>query len=894
MRLYPDLVKQLPIAPYLDDICAALKSSASRSLILTAETGAGKSTALPLALLNHFTGKIIMLEPRRIASLSVASRVSTLLGEDVGKTAGYVMRLESCVSKATRFTVMTEAVLTRMLQDDLLLDGVSVVVLDEFHERSVQADLALAFLKETMTLRDDLYVVVMSATIDTASLSSYLALGGEPSPVFSVPGRQFPVDVEYAGAVLPSDAVMRELRKRDRGSILVFLPGIADIRKTAAELERESADADILLLHSSIDFDEQKKVLSPPDDLSCRRVILSSSIAETSLSVPCVSVVIDSGLARINRMNVAAGMEMLVTETESVFSAEQRKGRAGRMQRGRCVRLWHENDVHVAETAPEILRTDLTELVLECAERGVYRRDALSWLTSPSEAGWRSAQKLLITLGCLSAGDEAHIEKFVRITSLGKAALTLGLHPRLACVALSALSDGDAGKSAEKKNGKPGKLGSLSSYTEAALHCVLAYSPYADAPPVLQKRFCADVIKRLAKCASRFSDLCESSGAKGSTDAGAERGFPASGCKAVSARSVTVRDFSASCGISSAVLLLAGFPDRIARLEGDGTYRFPSGRVASLPKKERDAFRVFPKWIVAPVVDAGEREGRIYRWEALPTEEAESWLSAKSEIYTETEFADETHSLRKIEYTRFGRIVLSERRVAAQDEDFAPAVCRAVEKNGIAWLPLGEKTKAFLSRARFYEMHASAAPVAADLVAAHRRAGGGAAADARAEAGGGTEVNVDGAHTIAKSSEENLIKTVREWLPPFLTGTALGESTVYDALYYYLDGTKVDKNAPQTISLSNGKSCALVYDAAADGTVRPTIEIIVQKIFGCFETPRVMGVPVLFKLLSPARRPLQITDDLAGFWSGAWPQICKEMKGRYPKHNWDYRAVEGE
>ena len=431
MYVYPDLINQLPIAPHLDDICVSLKSSRSHSLILTAETGAGKSTALPLALLNHFSGKIIMLEPRRIAALSVASRVSTLLGEEIGKTAGYVMRLESRVSEATRFTVMTEAVLTRMLQDDLLLDGVSVVVLDEFHERSVQADLALAFLKETMSLRGDLYVVVMSATIDTASLSSYLAAGGEAVPVFTVPGRQFPVDVEYAGALLPSDAVMRELRKRDGGSILVFLPGIADIRKTAAELEREAADADILILHSSIDFDEQKKVLSPPDDFSRRRVILSSSIAETSLSVPGVSVVIDSGLARINRMNVAAGMEMLATETESVFSAEQRKGRAGRMQRGRCVRLWRENDVRAAETAPEIARTDLTELVLECAERGVYRRDALSWLTPPSAAAWKSAQKLLIALGCLTAENKTDVENIVRITSLGKAALTLGLHPRL-------------------------------------------------------------------------------------------------------------------------------------------------------------------------------------------------------------------------------------------------------------------------------------------------------------------------------------------------------------------------------------------------------------------------------------------------------------------------------
>ncbi|MGI5107132.1 ATP-dependent helicase HrpB [Treponema socranskii] len=873
MRDYPDLVKQLPIAPYLDDICVSLKSSPSHSLILTAETGAGKSTALPLALLNHFSGKIIMLEPRRIAALSVASRVSTLLGEEVGKTAGYVMRLESRVSEAARFTVMTEAVLTRMLQDDLLLDGVSVVVLDEFHERSVQADLALAFLKETMQLRDDLYVVVMSATIDTASLSSYLAAGDEAAPVFSVSGRQFPVDVEYAGVVLPSDAVMRELRRRDRGSILVFLPCIADIRKTAAELERESADADILILHSSIDFDEQKKVLSPPDDFSRRRVILSSSIAETSLSVPGVSVVIDSGLARINRMNASAGMEMLVTEIESVFSAEQRKGRAGRMQRGRCVRLWRENEVRAAETAPEIARTDLTELVLECAERGVYRRDALSWLTPPSAGAWKSAQKLLITLGCLREENRADAENSVRITSRGKAALTLGLHPRLACVALSALRVENAGESTEKENGLSKKeRGGLSSCAESALQCVLAYSPYADSPSALQKRFSSDLIKRLAKCASRFPDLCGNSGATvDCVRAAAECSRSLSGRKVPLANAGREYGFRISDGkAASAVLLLAGFPDRIARLEGDGTYRFPSGRVASLPKKERDAFRVFPEWIVAPVVDAGEKEGRIYRWEALSAEEAEAWLSGRSETYTETEFTEGTHSLRKTEYTCFRKIVLSERRVAAQDEDFACAVCRAVEKNGIVRLPLGERAKAFLERARFYEAHTRA----------FRTAEGGDAASA-----GGT-------HTIEKSSEDNLIKTVREWLPPFLTGTVLRENAVYDALYYYLDGAKVDKNVPQTIALPNGKSCTLLYVAAADGTVRPTIEIIVQRIFGCFETPCVMGVPVLFKLLSPARRPLQITDDLAGFWSGAWPEICKEMKGRYPKHNWDYRVLE--
>ena len=881
MSLYPDLVNRLPIAPYLDDICTALKSSDSHALVLTAETGAGKSTALPLALLNHFDGKIIMLEPRRIAALSVAFRVSALLGEDVGKTAGYVMRFESRVSKETRFTVMTEAVLTRMLQDDLLLDGVSVVVLDEFHERSVQADTALAFLKETMSLRSDLYVVVMSATIDTAALASYLGAGGRASPVFTVPGRQFPVDVEYAGAVLPSEAVMRELRKGDRGSILVFLPGIADIRKTAAELEREAADADILLLHSSIDFAEQKKVLESPRNLSKRRVILSSSIAETSLSVPGVNVVIDSGLAKINRMNAASGMGMLVTETESAFSAEQRKGRAGRMGRGRCVRLWRENDVRVAETTSEILRTDLTELVLECAERGVYKRDALSWLTPPTDAAWKSAQKLLITLGCLSVEDNSHGENSVRITHFGKAALTLGLHPRLACVALSALRCCSLSEKngALKKNCVDPPSGDPPSGVEAAVRCVLAYSPYADSPSGMQRRFCADVIQRLRKYASLFPNLCGNSNAAGSIDGFAEtcavRGFRSSCGKASSA--LECSPSASDCSVPPAVLLLAGFPDRIAHSEGDGTYRFSSGRVASLPKKEREASRVFPEWIVAPVVDAGEKKGRIYRWEALSPEDAEPWLSARSETHTETEFAGGTYSLRKTEYTCFGKIVLSQRRISAQSEDFASAVCRAVEKNGIAWLPLGKKTKAFLTRARFYE---------ARLYKIYEVSGSPAESDDTVRAGV--------AHAALKSSEENLIKNAGEWLPPFLTGTALGESAVYDALYYYLDGAIVDKNAPASIVLPNGKSCALVYEAAADGAVRPTAEIIVQRMFGCFETPRVMGVPVLFKLLSPARRPLQITDDLAGFWKGAWLEICKEMKGRYPKHNWDYRVAERE
>lgn len=807
-KSYPQAVQTLPITPYLDAVCAALKSSPSRFLVLTAETAAGKSTAVPLALLRHFDKKILMLEPRRLAALAVASRVSELLGEDSGGQAGYIMRMETRVSSRTRFVVMTEAVLTRMMQDDPSLAGVSVVVIDEFHERSVHADLALAFLKECMALRDDLFVVVMSATIDTERLAAYLGTGGKSAPVFTVPGRQFPVAVEYAGPVSASDAVMNELRTDDGGGILVFLPGIGDIRRTAAELAAHGADADVRILHSSVSFDDQKKVLTPPPAGVRRRVILSSSIAETSLTVPDVTVVIDSGLSRVNRMNIAAGMETLSTETESAFSAAQRRGRAGRVRPGRCVCLWNGNDARTAKTPPEILRTDLTPLVLECAQWGVYDPGKLSWLDKPSDASWNSARTLLLQLGCLAQNADGSV---LRITPLGQAALTLGLHPRLACVALAGRND----------------------VSGAAARCVLRYSGYAESPPALQRKFSADIEQRVKKCAALFPQ--EADGA------------------ALSALSPEKQ------------ALLAGFPDRIARLQNaDGTYQFPSGRVASLPSGERRNSSGFPEWIVAPEADAGEREGRIYRYEALPPEEAESWLADRAVVSTETEFADGTHTLRKTEYRRYGRLVLAAKKVNAGADDFADAVCRAVEKNGIDWLPLADKTKEFLLRAQFYEAHA------------------------------GTE--------IGDLSAVSLQRAVREWLPPFLTGSTVTEDAVYEALRWYLDGSTVDKNVPQRIVMPNGKSYKLTYESIAgthkaeDGirqySVRPVLEIIIQRIFGCFETPRIMNEPVLLKLLSPANRPLQITDDLAGFWKNTWPEICKEMKGRYPKHNWDYRAAE--
>ncbi|MBR1912098.1 MAG: ATP-dependent RNA helicase [Treponema sp.] len=776
------MLQSLPITPHLDAICNALKQSNSHFLVLTAETGAGKSTAVPIALLQHFQHNIVMLEPRRIAVLAVAARVSELLGQETGNTAGYVMHLEKNISKDTRFTVMTESILTRMIQKDPALEGIDVVVIDEFHERSIHADLALAFLKEAMSLRSDLFVIVMSATIDAQGIAAYLGTKESPAPIYSVPGKMYPVSIEYQGHATAAEAVLKELHSSEsqaprRGSILVFLPGIQDIRRTEQELRQSIPDAYIQILHSSISIQEQRKVLAPAEQNGRRRIILSSAIAETSLTVPDVTVVIDSGLSRINRMNIDCGMETLVTETESRFSAQQRMGRAGRTQPGHCIRLWKEHDVLPDRTPPEILRTDLTALVLECAQWGITDRLALDWLDAPPVNAWNGSVALLEQLGCL---------KDKKITQKGSDVLNLPLHPRLAC---TALADNGSG---------------------TALQSVLHYSNYKTAAPAIQKRFLNNLKDRLKNCHSYPSEMP----------------------------------------------LLAGFPDRIAKKlntenAAEALYQFPSGRMAQLSKTEQPPY---PQWIIAPEADAGERTGRIFQWEAISEEQAASFLQAHSHTETKSECAANSLKLKKTQYTMYGKIILAEKNVPATQADFVQAVCASVKANGIEWLPLSDKTKLFLLRSEFYIQHShSGIPLPlADYVTSH----------------------------------------VEEWLVPFITSQTISEQDIFQALHYFLDGATVDINVPERLNVENGKSFKMSYEKNADsGVITPVLEVIIQQIFGCMKTPKVMGVPVLLKLLSPARRPLQITEDLAGFWNGTWNDICKEMKGRYPKHNWNYKVA---
>ena len=827
-----DLLSSLPIFPFLGKICDELKSSESRFLVLTAETAAGKSTAVPIALLEQFKGKILMLEPRRLAASAIADRLSDLLGEETGKTVGYRLHLDSKVSDSTRLEVITEAILTRRLQSDPLLEDVNVIVLDEFHERSIHSDLALAFLKETMLLRDDLFVIVMSATINYRSLSEYLGSNENPAPVMQIPGRQFPVEIEYKPNVSVARAIYEELNlnapqgcgveakretsvcrevnrsfssawnRQEGDSMLAFLPGIYDIRKTKSELETlltsVSQNVEILILHSSVPVSEQRKVLSPKNDSYSTRVILSSAIAETSLTVPGVTIVIDSGLCRVNKMNVALGMEHLVTENESLFSAEQRAGRAGRVAAGRCIRLWDKNDARVEQNPPEILRADLTSLVLECAEWGATEIEKLDWLTPPNKSSWNAARNLLEMLDCIEIKKNTDGSESSKITEKGKAVLRLGLHPRLACVALA-----------------------------GGAEAVLPFSEYVGASPERQKIFLNDLKRRL-------------------------------------------RDLSVQGKVAEAVPVLAGFPDRLALISSEtppnaekAEYQFPSGRTAWLTREKLGAQNNFPKWIVAPEVDAGERTGKIYSFESITNEQSEEFLKRHLKTEIKTEFAGLTNgsdfknlSIQKKEISAYGAIVLKEKRLPSSDEDFALALCDLVEKKGLDSLPIDSKIDDFLLRTEFYIKYA--------------------------------EKNA----SELQKKFNSLEKLPNDWLRPFVKSQKINAQDIYDALYWYLDGSEIDSKVPLQITLANGRKRKIKYEKKADGTIQPSLEIIIQQIFGCFETPKILGVPVLLKLLSPASRPLQITDDLEHFWNGAWIEICKEMKGRYPKHNWDYRVCE--
>ena len=819
MGILPPLAAALPVAVVVPDLCAALVASACA--VLRAPPGAGKTTGVPLALLDEpwlHGRRILMLEPRRLAARAAARRMAAVLGEQVGDTVGFRVRGESRVGASTRIEVVTEGVLTRMLLDDPTLDRVGALLFDEFHERSLNADFGLALSLQTQALlRPELRILVMSATLDGAAVAELL--GG--APVVTSEGRSHPVEIRYLPTRHRSrveDGVASAIRgalARDEGSILAFLPGAGEIRRCVSILEHSGlpASARLLPLYGDLSPAAQDAAIAPPAP-GVRKVVIATSIAETSLTIDGVHVVIDSGVSRISRFSPRTGMSRLETVRVSRSSANQRTGRAGRTAPGVSYRLWAmEEDSHLPERArPEILDADLTSLALDLAAAGIVDPGELRWMDSPPVAALSQARELLRQLGALSADH--------RITMHGRAMSSLALHPRLSHMLLAARECG---------------LG--------ATACAIA--------ALLEER---DVLRRDALL--RDVDLRSRVAILGSGDRGADVDRDA--VRRVREQSRTWRDqlrISATERIkedATGLLLAFAYPERVAqRRAGEGNrylMRNGSGAVLDDPGVLADA-----PYVVIADLDGRSPHSRIYL--AAPIDRADLDEAFERDVEREDVIAWDSVSgtVMAIRRERLGAIVLREGSLPVVDADvLASVLIDAIARGDGLALPWSDAAVRLRERVAFVRMFDAAWP---DL------------------------------------SEPALLVTMSGWLRPHLAGLRrrsgverLDLAAILLGMLTWNQRQRLDELAPTHVVVPTGSRIPVQYsDPAA-----PSMAVRLQELFGMADTPRIAGgtVPVALHLLSPAQRPVQVTRDLAGFWRTSYFDVRKDLRGRYPKHEW--------
>jgi ATP-dependent helicase HrpB len=812
MRTSPGL---LPIEPVLPALRQAL--TAAGAAVLQAPPGAGKTTRVPLALLGEawLRGRrIVMLEPRRLAARAAARRMAETLGETPGETVGYRIRHETRVGPRTRIEVVTEGVLTRLLQSDPALEAFGLVIFDEFHERSIHADLGLALTLQSRTLlREGLRVLVMSATLDGAPVA--LLLGG--APIVTSEGRSHPVETRHrpsrAGTRVETAvaAAVREALAGDAGDILAFLPGAGEIRRTEAMLG--DVPADVVPLHGSLPQALQDRALGPsvPDR---QKVVLATSIAETSLTIDGVRVVVDGGLSRVPRYSPRSGMTRLATVRVSRASADQRRGRAGRQAPGICYRLWsaHEEPTLLPRGVPEILETDLAPLALELATAGIADPGELAWLDPPPAAALAEARGLLGQLGALdSAG---------RITPHGRRLTRFALHPRLAHMVVRARELG-AGEAACE-------LAALLSERDM----VRRQEGQADADLGLRLDLLRGVVVRsdvdrdtLRRVRAETRHCREA----------AERGDPRGG----------------GAALSTGALLAFAYPDRIGqrRPSESGRYLLRNGQGAILEPQALAR----EEYLVAAELDGKARESRIFLAAPITIEEIETHFAndlVREDVLGWDGAARAVTGRRR---RRLGAIVLQDGPLPDPDPAaVARAMMEGVRREGVEHLPWTEPARRV--RARLGFLHAIDA--------------------------GWPDV-----------STEALTRDLDDWLAPRLAGARrwdqlerldLGE-LLLDRLPWDFRAALEDW-APTHVEVPSGSRVPVDYsDPAA-----PVLAVRLQELFGLTETPTVARgrVPLTLHLLSPARQPVQVTRDLAGFWRTTYFEVRKDLKGRYPKHPW--------
>jgi ATP-dependent helicase HrpB len=773
--------------------------------VLVAPPGAGKTTVVPLALLDQpwTDGKIIVLEPRRLAARAAAARMAATLGQAVGETVGFRVRMQSRVSARTRIEVVTEGVFTRMILDDPALEGVAAVLFDEFHERSLDADLGLALARDSQSvLREDLRLLVMSATLDGARVAALLG----DAPVIESQGRQFPVETRYVGrdaALRLEDQVVRVIRAalaETAGSLLVFLPGQGEIRRVEERLVEQLRDpaVDVAPLYGALDPAVQDRAIAPAKP-GRRKVVLATSIAETSLTIEGVRVVIDCGLARVPAYDPARGLTRLETVRVSRASADQRRGRAGRTEPGVCYRLWDEPETRAlpAFARPEILETDLSRLALDLARWGAKDASALAFLDPPPAAAMREARGLLQRLGALDGEGD--------LTAHGRAIAGLPLPPRLAHMVLSGAEHGAAER--------------------AARLAVLLGEPGLGGPGV-------DLHERLARL--------DRDGAPRARDA-----------RELAAR--WVRGLGAGRGeeADDGLLIAEAFPERIAKARGNGgEFQLANGRGAYLDPTDALARE---RWLAVAELGGGEARDRILSAARLDEAALLTAFADRIETFDEVQ-TDAAGRISARRVRRLGRITVDERRIENPDPALiAAALLSKLRAEGMEALPWSEASRRLRARLGFL-----------------------------ASIGG---------RDLPDLSDAALLASADDWLAPLIAGRSSLRQVEPGALHEALRAVipwdalaAVDKDAPDAWAAPTGTRVAIDY--AAEGG--PRIEVRVQELFGLSVHPTIAGgrVPLTLALLSPARRPIQTTKDLPGFWKGSWADVRKDMRGRYPKHPW--------
>ena len=826
---YGCTVLKLPIHEILPQLRAQLASR--EAVVLSAPPGSGKTTVAPLALLGEpwLAGRtILMLEPRRLAARLAATFMARQLGEEVGQTVGYRVRFEAKVSPATRVEVVTEGVLTRRMQDDPELAGVGLVIFDEFHERSLQGDLALALCLDVVGgLRDDLKLLIMSATLDTGAVSRLL----DNAPVVMGTGQSYPVGVEYGrgGQLLQPREIAKQVAAtihkglgEQPGDILAFLPGAAEIRFTQALLTAGLSPAEIAIhpLYGDLSLAAQTAAVQP-DPKGKRRIILATPIAETSITIEGIHTVVDSGWKRTPQFDPNSGLSRLTTQRISHASATQRAGRAGRLGPGHCYRLWSAGEDHGLKPfdPPEILSADLSQLVLDLARWGVHTPEGLRWLDPPPAGHFAQAQSVLLALGALDPQD--------RITPLGRKMAELPAHPRLAHMLIAAaqhratdlacdlaalLSERDIIKGRDRSTDIEDRLHALTVFRSDGPAAAKALDADIDA--------CRRVIQTSRQLREHLPKPTRSKGEE----------------------------------VSAGELLALAFPDRIGqrRADGQGQYKLTSGRGAVLPAHDRLASH---EYLAVAELDAGKTEGRIFLAAPLAKEALLTLFPNRLQREENVSWDEQRGTVKPQRLVRLGELVLEAAPLAKPSaEAVLTALLSGIRSLGLGALPWNDKARELQARLecmRLWQPEADWPDV----------------------------------------SDGWLLENLAQWLPPYLTGMRSAEHLKKLDLFSILAGmlnwqqqSQLDREAPTHLTVPGGSKVRLRY---APGEP-PVLAVRLQEMFGLADTPRVCNntVEVLLHLLSPAQRPMQITQDLRGFWEGAYHEVKKELRGRYPKHHW--------